>query len=113
MSTKPVDDVFSDSEGSEGWNDVDEAGEEEETLDIVSLLDDKVFPDAASMLTHCKDKYGFDFVATRDRLGLDFYGSIKLVNYSESLLQFSSSDKEEVLTQVNSPQHSKGRKAPS
>lgn len=81
--SKPVEDVLSESEGSEGWDDVDEAGDNEESLEIVSLLDDKVFPDAASMLSHCKDKFNFDFVATRDRLGLDFYGSIKMVNFSE------------------------------
>lgn len=81
--SKPVEDTLSESEGSEGWDDVDEAGDNEESLEIVSLLDDKVFPDAASMLSHCKDTFNFDFVATRDRLGLDFYGSIKLVNYSE------------------------------
>lgn len=81
--SKPVEDVLSESEGSEGWDDVDEAGDNEESLEIVSLLDDKVFPDAASMLSHCKDKFNFDFVATRDRLSLDFYGSIKLVNFSK------------------------------
>lgn len=71
------------SDGSEGWNDVDEGVDnEEETLEIVSLFDDKVFPDALSMLEYCKDKFSFDFVATRERLGLDFYGSIKLVNFS-------------------------------
>lgn len=78
--SKPVEDVLSESEGSEGWDDV-EAGDNEETLEIVSLFDDKVFPDAVSMLAYCKDKFQFDFVATRDRLGLDFYGSIKLVNF--------------------------------
>lgn len=79
--SKAAEDVLSDSSGSEGWNDVDEADDEVESLEIVSFFDDKVFPDAASMLAHCKDKHSFDFVATRDRLGLDFYGSIKLVNY--------------------------------
>jgi len=37
-----------------------------------------------AMLQHCKDKGGFDFLATRHRLGLDFYGSIKLINFSEA-----------------------------
>lgn len=82
--SKPVEDILSDSEGSEGWNDVNEGDDELESLEIVSLLDDKVFPDAASMLAHCKDTHNFDFVAARDRLGLDFYGSIKLVNFSVS-----------------------------
>lgn len=79
--SKEVDDIVSGSEGSEGWDDVDEGGDEE-SLEIVSLLDDKVFPDAQSMLEHLKGSFNFDFVAVRDRIGLDFYGSIKLVNFS-------------------------------
>lgn len=88
--SRRVEDIPSESEGSdvsdgsEDWDDVDEDLDNEETVEIVSLLDDKVFPDAVSMLEYCKDKYGFDFVATRDRLSLDFYGSIKLVNFSLS-----------------------------
>lgn len=79
--SKEAGDIASGSEGSEGWDDVEE-GADEESLEIVSLLDDKVFPDAQSMLEHLKDSFKFDFVAVRDRLGLDFYGSIKLVNFS-------------------------------
>lgn len=79
----PVEDLPSDSDGggSEGWDDNDEEADQEERLEIVSLLDDRVFGDAAAMLAHCRDAFGFDFVATRDRLGLDFYGSVKLVNF--------------------------------
>lgn len=82
--SKPIDDNLSDSDGSEGWDDVNEGDDEMAKLDVVSLLDDKIFPDAAAMLAHCKDKFHFDFVATRDRLGLDFLGSIKLVNFGTS-----------------------------
>ncbi|KAF3766006.1 hypothetical protein M406DRAFT_88807 [Cryphonectria parasitica EP155] len=85
--SKQADDILSESEGSEGWDDVNEGDDEQEALDIVSLLDEKVFPDAASMLAYCKDKFGFDFVAARDRLGLDFYGSIKLVNFVRSTVK--------------------------
>lgn len=84
--SKQVEDILSESEGSEGWDDVNAGDDELEGLEIVSLFDDKVFPDAASMLAYCKEKHSFDFVATRDRLGLDFYGSIKLVNFSSSRL---------------------------
>lgn len=84
--SKEADDIASGSEGSEGWDDVDE-GVDEENLEIVSLLDDKVFPDAQSMLEHCKSSFNFDFVAVRDRLGPDFYGSIKLVNFSSLSVQ--------------------------
>ncbi|KAI1452897.1 S-adenosyl-L-methionine-dependent methyltransferase [Annulohypoxylon moriforme] len=69
----------SDSRDEEGWSDAEE--DEEETQEVISLLDDRVFPDVISMLAHCKDKHGFDFLAIRQRLQLDFYGCIKLVNF--------------------------------
>ena len=55
--------------------------EEQEQVSVVSLLDDKVFPDAPSMLAYCKDKFGFDFLEARDRLGLDFHGCVRLINF--------------------------------
>lgn len=84
--SKQAEDIASGSEGSEGWDDVDE-GVDEESMEIVSLLDDKVFPNAPSMLEYLKSTFDFDFVAVRDRLGLDFYGSIKLVNFSAFSVQ--------------------------
>ena len=75
------------SESEKEWREggEEEEEEDEEQVSISCLLDDSVFSDAASMLAHCKEKHGFDFLAVRDRLGLDFYGTIKLVNFSESL----------------------------
>ncbi|RYO99338.1 hypothetical protein DL764_006839 [Monosporascus ibericus] len=78
-------DPISDSESSdsrdddEGWDDVE--ADEEEAQEVISLLDDRVFPDVASMLAHCRDKHGLDFLAVRQRLQLDFHGSVKLVNF--------------------------------
>ncbi|EAQ83906.1 hypothetical protein CHGG_10310 [Chaetomium globosum CBS 148.51] len=54
--------------------------DEQEQVSIISLFDDKVFSDAPSMLAYCKDKFGFDFLAVRDRLSLDFHGCVKLIN---------------------------------
>lgn len=87
MATIPdrsVDDISdsasSDSrEDEEGWDDVEQ---DEETQQVISLLDDRVFDDVLSMLAHCKDKHSFDFLAVRQRLQLDFHGSVKLVNFS-------------------------------
>ncbi|KAI2468446.1 S-adenosyl-L-methionine-dependent methyltransferase [Annulohypoxylon bovei var. microspora] len=72
-------DDSSDSRDDEGWSDAEE--DEEETQEVISLLDDRVFPDVMSMLAHCKDKHGFDFLGVRQQLQLDFYGCIKLVNF--------------------------------
>lgn len=90
-STDPISDSeSSDSrEDDEGWNDVEE--DDDETQEVISLLDDGVFPDVTSMLSHCKEKHGFDFLAIRQRLQLDFHGSVKLVNYSRSRSQLTNS----------------------
>ncbi|KAH6679605.1 putative ribosomal protein arginine N-methytransferase rmt3 [Halenospora varia] len=70
-----------DLKDDEGWED---AEPDEEETQFISLLDDEVFTDIMSMLNHCKDKYNFDFLEIRKKLGLDFYGNIKLVNYVRS-----------------------------
>lgn len=65
----------SDSEGSdilnsehhEGW---DDAEPDEEEIRIMSLFGDGVFPDARSMLRHCKDMHAFDFLKIRHELGV-------------------------------------------
>ncbi|KAH7040087.1 S-adenosyl-L-methionine-dependent methyltransferase [Microdochium trichocladiopsis] len=82
-SNDPLSDSESSSIGSraddEGWDDVE--ADEEESVEVVSLLDDRVFPDVLSMLAYCKEKHSFDFLAVRQKLQLDFHGSVKLVNY--------------------------------
>lgn len=70
-----------DMKDEEGWED---AEPDNEVTQFISLLDDEVFPDIMSMLDHCKAKYHFDFLEIRQNLGLDFYGSIKLVNFIRS-----------------------------
>lgn len=75
----PSESSDSDSRDEEGWSDAEE--DEEETTEVISLLDDRVFPDVLSMLTHCKEKHGFDFLGIRQRLQLDFHGCVKLVNF--------------------------------
>jgi protein arginine N-methyltransferase 3 len=79
----------SSSDNEENWLNKpaaeDEEDDDQEQVSIVSLLDDKVFPDAPAMLAYCKDKFGFDFIGVRDRLGLDFHGCVKLINLGESL----------------------------
>ena len=70
-----------DLKNDEGWED---AEPEEETDNFISLLDDEVFTDIMQMLNHCKEKRNFDFLELRQRLGLDFYGNIRLVNFIRS-----------------------------
>lgn len=68
----------------DGWED---AEPEEDRDQIVSLLDNEIFPDVASMLEQCKNKYNFDFLSIRSKYSLDFYGTIKLVNYIRSQIK--------------------------
>ncbi|KAK3067381.1 hypothetical protein LTS18_001148, partial [Coniosporium uncinatum] len=60
------------------WDDV-EADQEE--LQFVNLFDDTRFSDVHALIQHCKQKHDFDFVAVQRSLDLDFYASMKLVNY--------------------------------
>jgi len=73
---------------ADGLDDIDDAGWEdvepdEESMTVVSLFDSATFPDLDSMFAYCREKYDFDFMATRARLGLDFHGAVKLCNFSE------------------------------
>ncbi|KAI0182145.1 S-adenosyl-L-methionine-dependent methyltransferase [Hypoxylon sp. FL1284] len=68
-------------EGEEGWSDAGEDDDEDETPEVISLLDDRVFPDVMSMLAHCREKHNFDFLGVRQKLQLDFHGCVKLVNF--------------------------------
>ncbi|KAK5324894.1 Ribosomal protein arginine N-methyltransferase rmt3 [Exophiala xenobiotica] len=70
-----------DTTNDEGWEDVEQ---DEESITVVSLFDDKIFPDAAGMLAYCRDSYGFDIWKLRQDFGLDFLDLIKLVNYVRS-----------------------------
>lgn len=70
--------AYSSTSSEEGWQDVEPDGED---VLVVSLFDDTTFSDARSMLDYCRDRYGFDFLETRRRLGLDFLGAVKLCNF--------------------------------
>ncbi|KAK5020031.1 Ribosomal protein arginine N-methyltransferase rmt3 [Cryomyces antarcticus] len=69
-------------EQDEDWEDAEP--EEEENLQVKDFFSDETFPSARAMLEFCQDQYGFDFVKVQKDLGLEFYSSIKLVNYLRS-----------------------------
>ena len=48
------------------WHDV---SEDEESVEIVSLFDDRTFPNVQGMLAHCKNERGFDFEEVVRRFG--------------------------------------------
>ncbi|KAA8646370.1 hypothetical protein EYZ11_012019 [Aspergillus tanneri] len=65
----------------EGWEDVEQ---DDDTQPVIGLFSEKVYPDVNSMLQESKEKHDFDLRRTQKKLGLDFLGTIKLVNYIRS-----------------------------
>ena len=64
---------------SPGWEDVEP--DAEENLSVKCLLCQQSFDQIPLMLQHCHETHTFDFLTIRKRHNLDFYGTIKLVNY--------------------------------
>jgi len=64
---------------SPGWEDAEP--DEEDDLSIKCLLCNETFGQAKRMLDHCEAEHGFDLLAICKQHSLDFYGTIKLVNY--------------------------------
>ncbi|KAK2070901.1 hypothetical protein P8C59_005363 [Phyllachora maydis] len=65
----------------DGWQDANPDEDVEDEVAVISLVDDRVFPNALQMIEHCKANHSLDFLAIRDRLGLDFHGTVKLINF--------------------------------
>ena len=66
MATSDSDSDSLDGKNDEGWEDVEP---DDEPLTVVSLFDEKTFPNVIDMLHYCKDKYSFDLCAVRKDLG--------------------------------------------
>ncbi|KEF61046.1 protein arginine N-methyltransferase 3 [Exophiala aquamarina CBS 119918] len=76
-----------DTRNDEGWEDVEQ---DEESITVVSLFDDRTFPNARDMLEYCRDNHGFDIWKLRQGLDLDFLDLIRLVNYVRSSAKASN-----------------------
>jgi type I protein arginine methyltransferase len=55
-----------DTTNDEGWDDLEN---DEEQITIVSLFGDKTFPEARSMLSHCRDAHDFNIWRLREEHG--------------------------------------------
>lgn len=55
-----------DTTNDDGWEDMEQ---DEETITVISLFDEKTFPDAVSMLSYCRDHHGFDIWRLRKDFG--------------------------------------------
>ncbi|KAF9426283.1 hypothetical protein BGZ94_006727 [Podila epigama] len=74
---------YSESEFGEQDNRWDDWEEEEgmAAADPKCLFCSAIFPSAKQVFDHCTSTHGFNFLKTRQELGLDFYHSIRLINY--------------------------------
>ncbi|KAF5733646.1 arginine N-methyltransferase family protein [Tripterygium wilfordii] len=73
--------------GSEEWEDwMDNEEEEGDSSfdDLVCLFCDARHASCDVLFEHCRGCHHFDFYAIRNALSLDFYGSLKLINYVRS-----------------------------
>ena len=86
------DDEEEEDEELEGWDDwevEDEAaedGDDEEGSDsnLLCLFCDYRYGSSDALFDHCISSHHFDFRGVRTKLGLDFYGGFKLINYVRS-----------------------------
>lgn len=87
--------VSSNSSASDGvdWQDVEP---DEEQLTFTSPFGPETFPTLRELLDHCQNTKGFDLVATFKRLGLDFHGGVKLINFLRSSTRDSAPVRNEV-----------------
>lgn len=73
----------------EAWDDWESDGDGS-LSDYLCLFCDSRFDSTETLFGHCKSHHHFDFRAIVKDLGLEFYGSMKLINYvrSQVVLQF-------------------------
>ncbi|XP_057976335.1 probable protein arginine N-methyltransferase 3 [Malania oleifera] len=66
-------------------NDEDEEGSEnQEAIDILCLFCDSKYSSCHVLFEHCRSSHRFNFHGIRKSLALDFYGSVKFINYVRS-----------------------------
>ncbi|KAL9407158.1 hypothetical protein Peur_004130 [Populus x canadensis] len=87
---KSVIEQESDSEFDEENEDWDDWGEDDDNdggendKPFMCLFLDSQFSSCSELFEHCRLAHKFDFDGIRKELGLDFYGSFKLINYVRS-----------------------------
>ncbi|KAF9542657.1 hypothetical protein EC957_001791 [Mortierella hygrophila] len=80
-----------------GWDDwEDEDGMA--AADPKCLFCTEIFPSAREVFDHCTKTHGFDFLRARHQLSLDFYQSIRLINYLRKQAQDKPAEAEQTST---------------
>ncbi|CAO3675503.1 unnamed protein product [Umbelopsis vinacea] len=78
---RPSTSQYTESEVDSNNDNWDDWEGEEEQEEMKCLFCSSKFDTASSVFSHCLDAHKFDFVKTRQQLGLDFYQCIRLINY--------------------------------
>ncbi|XP_022991200.1 probable protein arginine N-methyltransferase 3 [Cucurbita maxima] len=81
------DDDDEQEDGEDDWDDwnADEEGSEEAfDSNFLCLFCNSKYNDCDTLFNHCNSVHYFDFHGIRRTLGLDFYGSFKVINYIRS-----------------------------
>ena len=80
-------DMDSEEEDGGEWEDWQDEGtgeggeEEEEEEETVCLLCDALLPSPKAAFLHCKEEHSFDFLKLRVDSRLDFYDTLRLINF--------------------------------
>ena len=77
-------DFEEENEDWDDWGDDDDNEDGESDKTFVCLFSDSQFSSCCELFEHCRLIHKFDFDVIRKELGLDFYGSFKLINYVRS-----------------------------
>ncbi|KAG8493431.1 hypothetical protein CXB51_010992 [Gossypium anomalum] len=76
-----------DEDSREAWTEEEneeDGDENDEDLEFLCLFCDLKYSSCDALFDHCRLTHFFDFNGIRKDLGLDFYGSFKLINYVRS-----------------------------
>ncbi|XWS65458.1 hypothetical protein CRYUN_Cryun05aG0114300 [Craigia yunnanensis] len=74
-----------DDDSKEAWTEEEnEDDENDEDSEFLCLFCDSKYGSCDALFEHCRITHFFDFNGIRKELGLDFYGSLKLINYVRS-----------------------------
>ncbi|KAF8948804.1 hypothetical protein BGZ47_002386 [Haplosporangium gracile] len=99
--------AYTQSEYSESeFGDQDNGWDDWEDEDGMAAADPKclfcaeIFPSAREVFDHCTKTHGFDFLRSRQRLQLDFYQSIRLINYLRKQTQDKPAEAEQTTSFV-------------
>ncbi|XP_057499523.1 LOW QUALITY PROTEIN: probable protein arginine N-methyltransferase 3 [Actinidia eriantha] len=76
--------VEEEEQGWGDWNADDDEGEDDLDSDSLCLFCNSKYSSSDALFDHCNSIHHFDFHGIRKALGLDFYGSFKLINYVRS-----------------------------